>query len=265
MTSKTHVLNHSKGTDPSPQYNRVDASHFVTDIVKADYRTSQVFSKLGIDYCCMGKQPLGTVCEQRGLDTEIVVRELENAMRGRRIPGGVDPSQWSVDFLIDYVVNIHHTYQQTALPLLTTNLTKLAATHSRNFTYAEELLSVFRWMETEIMANIKEEKEVIFPYIKQLMHAYESREPYAALLVRTLRKPINNVISREEKIINTYVNNIREITSAYTIPPGACSTHKVTFSYLKELDDDLTDHLYLENRVLFPRTFEIESELLASS
>jgi regulator of cell morphogenesis and NO signaling len=267
MTSKTQGSNSIITADQIPHYDRsnVDPRHFVTDIVKIDYRTSQVFSKYGIDYCCMGKQPLETVCQLRGLDTAIVIGELEKAMRGRRIPGGVDPSAWSVDFLIDYVVNIHHTYQQNALPLLKINLAKLASTHSRNFPYAAELVAIFRSLEKEVLANITEENEVIFPYIKQLMHAYESKEPYAALLVRTLRKPINNVVKREEKIINTYVTNIRNITSGYDLPAGACSTHRVTFSYLRELDDDLTDHLYLENNVLFPRTFQIESQLLASS
>jgi iron-sulfur cluster repair protein YtfE (RIC family) len=37
-----------------------------------------VFEKHGIDYCCGGKS-LAWVCEQRGLDPQIVLKEIKRA------------------------------------------------------------------------------------------------------------------------------------------------------------------------------------------
>jgi regulator of cell morphogenesis and NO signaling len=106
------------------------------------------------------------------------------------------------------------------------------------------------------------EEEILFPYIRQIAHAYKSRESYAGLLVRTLRKPVENVMQHEHETISKILNRIRLLTDNYQSPPNACVSHGVTFSLLKELDNDLVQHVYLENQILFPRAIAMEKELL---
>ena len=43
-----------------------------------------VFEKHGIDYCCGGKS-LAWVCKQRGLDRQMVLREIKEAMSVKTI------------------------------------------------------------------------------------------------------------------------------------------------------------------------------------
>ena len=38
-----------------------------------------VFEKHGIEYCCGGKS-LAWVCEQRGLDSQVILREIKEAI-----------------------------------------------------------------------------------------------------------------------------------------------------------------------------------------
>jgi regulator of cell morphogenesis and NO signaling len=52
------------------------------------------------------------------------------------------------------------------------------------------------------------------------------------------------------------------LTNDYTPPSNACVSHKVTFSKLRELDNDLMQHMHLENNILFPRAIEMEKILL---
>ena len=95
-----------------------------------------------------------------------------------------------------------------------------------------------------------------------MLHAYESREPYAALLVRTLRKPVENMMAHEHKYIEKYLTAMREITNNYTPPPNSCITHRVAFFKLKELDNDVVQHMHLENNILFPKAIAMEKEIL---
>jgi regulator of cell morphogenesis and NO signaling len=103
---------------------------------------------------------------------------------------------------------------------------------------------------------------VIFPYIKQIYHAWRHRESYASLLVRTLRKPVEEVMQSEHETVGKQLNRMREITNHYSPPANACLTHKVTFSKLQELDNDLVQHIHLENNILFPKAIALEKELL---
>ena len=61
-----------------------------------------------------------------------------------------------------------------------------------------------------------------------------------------------------------YKNILRDLTDNYTPPANACVSHKVSFLKLKELDEDLAQHFFLENEILFAKTIQMEKELLAS-
>jgi len=113
-----------------------------------------------------------------------------------------------------------------------------------------------------LLPHIRYEEEIIFPYICQVVHAHENNDSYAKLLVKTLRKPLDAMIQHEHNLLEAPIFNIRELTNNYQIPEGSCVSHKVALSRLKELDNDLVQHIYLENEVLFPKALRIEKELL---
>jgi regulator of cell morphogenesis and NO signaling len=39
-----------------------------------------------------------------------------------------------------------------------------------------------------------------------------------------------------------------------------CATYKVSFLKLKEFEEDLHQHIHLENNILFPKSIELESQ-----
>ncbi len=40
----------------------------ISDLVKKDYRTADVFRKYHLSYCCSGNIPLKSACEAKGID-----------------------------------------------------------------------------------------------------------------------------------------------------------------------------------------------------
>jgi len=45
---------------------------------------------------------------------------------------------------------------------------------------------------------------------------------------------------------------IRRITNHYKAPETACTTHRVCLDELKAFEEDLHQHVHLENNILFP-------------
>ncbi len=243
----------------------ISADSFVTDLVRQDYRTARVFKKHGIDFCCGGKWPLRLVCEMRGLDFADLKSELENATRTIRLSNVTGFDTWKIDFLTDYITNIHHHYLRESLPQIKDHLTAFVESHHKKYPYLKDLCEEFMHLYNESFPHLDQEEKILFPYIRQIAHAYESNETYAGLLVRTLRKPVENVMKHEHESISTVVFKFRELTDNYTAPANACISHQVALSLLKELDDDLVQHLYLENEILFPKAIAMEKELLHKS
>jgi len=133
--------------------------------------------------------------------------------------------------------------------------------HRKKFPELGEIETIMNQFMNEIPPHMKQEEEVFFPYIKQIYHAHKHRESYAKLLIRTLRKPIEEVMQKEHETTGTNLNKLRSITNNYTPPPNACLTHKITFAKLKELDKDLVQHIHLESNILFPKAIKMEQEL----
>jgi regulator of cell morphogenesis and NO signaling len=241
---------------------KIDASTFVTDIVTHDYRAADIFRKYDIDFCCGGKWPLDMACRAKGLETEEILKELRRAMHHTASGAVPEFDGWSIDFLADYILNVHHRYLHKALPAADEYVKRFLEGHRKKYPELSELQKIMQRLMKEIPPHMKKEEEVIFPYIKQIYHAWRHRESYASLLVRTLRKPVEEVMQSEHETVGKQLNRMREITNHYSPPANACLTHKVTFSKLQELDNDLVQHIHLENNILFPKAIALEKELL---
>src|SRR5690349_17229608 len=94
----------------------IDPKLSVSEIVARDYRTAEVFRRYGIGYCCGGKWPLDVACEIQGVDAVQVKQDLEKVVRTVMVSNQLDYYSWNIDFLIDYIVHMHHQYLEKTLP-----------------------------------------------------------------------------------------------------------------------------------------------------
>lgn len=241
----------------------INRKSLVADIVAKDYRTADVFRRYGIGYCCGGKWPMEMACEMRGIDAEKILAELETATRTIHVSNLLDFANWDIDFLINYIINVHHRYLKKSWPETQLLLGEFAKEHVKKFPHLAELEKQFDLLIKQLLPSIQREEEVIFPYIRQIAHAHQHKEPYAALFVRTMRKPVEETMFKGHEIVSDIILSIRTLTNTYNTPENVCISHKVVIAKLKELDNDLMQHLYLEQSVLFPRAMAIEKEVLS--
>jgi regulator of cell morphogenesis and NO signaling len=217
--------------------------------VAEDYRTAEVFTKYGIDFCCGGQAELATVCRERGLDPDKVLQEIADAQS--------EPSQrsenygaWSLPFLIDYIVNTHHVYLKKEDEQIVAYAQKVAEVHGAHHPEVIEIGKIFARIAVDMAAHLKEEEEVFFPAIKRLDAALSAgQSPEAedrALIQAELDK-----LHQEHEQIGDAVHRIRHLARDYAIPEDVCNTFVVTYRKLREFEEDLHKHVHLENNILF--------------
>lgn len=240
----------------------IDPSSLPSDIILQNHHTAEIFKKYGIEYCCAGKWPLETVCTMKGISYTTLKSELEEAGRTNYLSTRLAFEQWDVDFLTSYIINVHHHYLRSTLSGTEDIVAHFADEHIKKYPYMQEVKKLCQTLSKEIIPHINEEEKTIFPYICQVVHAYENKDSYAKLLVKTLRKPLETMIRQEQELLQKLILKIREQTNNYVPPENACISHKVALSRLEELDNDMVQHIYLENNILFPKAIHIEQELL---
>jgi regulator of cell morphogenesis and NO signaling len=239
----------------------IDENAFVPDIVGRDYRTADIFRKHGIDYCCRAGWSLKTACEMKGIEVSSIKKDLEEAIRTRNISGALPFTEWPLDFLVDYIVHVHHGYIRQTLPGLKEHLDKFVTNHRKKHPYLDELQEHFLSLCLQMPMCMQQEEEIIFPYIRYVHRAHSNKESFASLLTRTLRKPVDKVMNHEYREVTTALAYMRTLTNNYTPDEHACASHWVVFLKLRELDDDLVQHMHLEHGVILPQVLAIERAL----
>lgn len=234
----------------------------VSDIVRNDYRTAPVFRKFNINYCCAGKVSLREICNSMGISESDVLDNLQEVTRNLRLHSGLQFNEWKTDFLIDYLVNVHHAYLYKSLPEILDGLISFMNQHNKKYPELTEIFDTFKRLSELLIAHNRNEEEVIFPYIMRLDSAFSEGETYAQLFVRTLRKSLTSVHADHEKIA-ALLKKIQVLTNNYNVPENACTNHGVVYGKLREFHDDLVQHKHLENNILLPRAAEIERVLLS--
>src|SRR5262245_2529698 len=100
----------------------------IRDFVTGDFRTAAVFQRHGLDFCCGGGVSLGEACRKHAIDPAHLEAELEEAMASPELKGP-DPASWDMAFLIDHIVDVHHSFVRNTLPVILAHARKVAMVH----------------------------------------------------------------------------------------------------------------------------------------
>jgi len=229
----------------------------VASIVTGNIKTADVFKKYGIDFCCGGEVSIKKVCSKKGIDYIALEKDLEAV---DSVSKAFNYDTWKLDFLIDHIVNIHHTYVEESTAILLQYANKVAMVHGGHHNEVVKINELFKEVAAELATHMKKEELVLFPYIKKLLKAKEEGVTPDLPHFGTVNNPIN-VMQNEHESAGDIFKEIAVLTNNYTAPEGACNTFKALYSKLQEFEVDLHQHIHLENNVLFPKAIQLEKEL----
>jgi regulator of cell morphogenesis and NO signaling len=229
------------------------------NIVTKDFRAAAVFEKYSLDFCCRGGKTIGEACRETGLDPAKVLDELRKLDGAGGGPDGRH-AEWPVDFLADYIVNTHHAYVREAIPVLEAHTAKIVSVHGANHPELVGIAEHFRAVAREMTMHMMKEERMLFPFIKALALAGKDPAMFPAPPFGSVRNPIA-MMEAEHQEAGDAMAAIRSLSREYTPPEDACTTYRVTFQELKRFEEDLHQHVHLENNILFPKAVAIEDRL----
>lgn len=235
------------------------ASDTIGEMVVKDYRKAQVFKKLGIDFCCGGKKTVEEVCRTKGLDVERVKAEL-NAVSGEAEQNENNFDNWNLDFLADYIVNTHHDYVRTNVPFITELASKVASVHGKQHPELVKVADIFNRLGKDLRLHLVKEETIVFPFIKGLLLNEKTGKNSPAKAFDSIQTP-TQMMELEHEQAGDDLAEIRNLTRDYTLPEDACTSYTVLFKKLQQFENDLFNHVHLENNILFPKAIALEKKL----
>jgi regulator of cell morphogenesis and NO signaling len=227
------------------------------EIVRHNYKAASILEKFNLDFCCLGSQNFNDACKAGGVESAVVLKELQQAQ---------DESEEIVDFdalpldeLVDYICKRHHAYVEEKTPKLKLYLDTLVRVHGATHPELKQVRDLFYEIGSELIVHMKKEELMLFPFIRKLQLAKKNGTPASSPLFSSVVKPVEMMMD-DHSTEGKKFRDIRVLTKNYQLPADACNTYGLTYQLLKEYEEDLHLHIHLENNILFPKAVALERE-----
>jgi len=231
----------------------------LSEIVRDNFHTASIFEKYNLDFCCNGKRTLAEACKGKGINPKGIINEIEN-INSASAKAEIKPDEWNLNFLIEYIINNHHSYVNRMLPVISAHTHKVATMHGENHPETKRIAEIFFAINNEMKHHMMKEEKILFPHINMLVKAGNNGGSSGKPYFGTIKNPIS-MMEAEHQSAGDGMFEIKKLTNNYVPPVDACETYKITIKELKEFEEDLHKHVHLENNILFPKAIELENEM----
>ncbi|GGE43909.1 iron-sulfur cluster repair di-iron protein [Pullulanibacillus camelliae] len=204
---------------------------------------SQLLRQYKIDFCCSGDRRIGEVIQERELDGEKILNEINAHYEEQKQLHNViiDWKSQANETIINHIIDTHHNYLRSILPELEQLTLKVAKVHGKHHPELIQVQKLFKTMQADLLQHITKEETYIFPKILDSSVVSQNIGNEIALL------------EDEHSSSGALLKSIHELTDDFTAPMDACNTFKLTYLKLDELERNTFNHIHLENNILFPR------------
>lgn len=228
--------------------NKFDSSSNIGDIVSIYPGASNLFLEYRIDFCCGGDRPLKEAIDEKKLNEEEIVTLLNERYK-EFIDRNEEFTDWANEDpgkLADYIEGKHHRYLHEELPKINEFVLKILKVHGKSHIELYKVHKLFSALKTELEGHLIKEETILFPNIKK----------YEVDKNSDLKRDISNLIEDLEKEhvgAGDIIKELREVTGHYIAPKDGCRSFQLTYQKLKELEEDIFQHIHLENNILFKK------------
>ncbi|MEH7122150.1 iron-sulfur cluster repair di-iron protein [Bacillus sp. JJ1773] len=221
----------------------------VKDIVNEQPKTSDVFKRYRIDFCCGGNIPLITAATELSVNMEQLMADL-NEVYVKEENQKDNMEVWtdsSSEEIINHVMQHYHVPLLNELTQLSPYVTKVAKVHGDHHPELLKVYELFYEFKKEMIEHTAKEEDTVFPLLKQLE---DPEVPNREEIINYIKE-----LEKEHDHAGGLLRQLRETTSDYELPLDACGTYTLVYKRLEMLEGQTFMHVHLENNILFPRYF----------
>jgi regulator of cell morphogenesis and NO signaling len=234
----------------------LDPMKTVREVAVALPNATRVFEKTKIDYCCGGDQLLGSACAKAGVD----LQTLEKMLESTAVPATavtMDFLQMSAVELIQYILDKHHVYTRQEMDRLERLVEKVVAAHGANHSELLGIRDLLQQLCAELKGHMFKEEQILFPYLVEVEQCVLQQRPAPFAPFGTVTNPIRMMMFEHDNA-GELLREMRKLSRDYQPPEDACISYKTFYEALVAFEQDLHQHIHLENNLLFPKAAKLE-------
>jgi len=214
----------------------INNSTTVGEMAVNEPKSITLYKKMGIDYCCMGNKNLKEALNEKKISLEVFVEKLELLNKEPDNKPVVNYTAMNPDALAGYIENTHHEYLRESLPEASALFEKVLRVHGANHPELYEAYKLFGALKTNLEQHLIKEETQLFPKIADLDNQEVKKAAVSA--------------KEEHEEVAELMEKQRSVTHDYALPQDACASYKSLYTSLQAIEEDLHQHIHLENNIL---------------
>jgi regulator of cell morphogenesis and NO signaling len=211
----------------------IAASQSLGEIAASLPGATAVFRRYKLDFCCGGAESLGEAARRKGLDPDRITTELA------QLAPGESSLPENVDDLIQHVLERYHQVHRRELPELRKLAIRVEKVHEGNPAVPAGLSVQLQRMQAALESHMEKEEQILFPLMRT------GGNPMIVHPIAMMR--------HEHDEHGEELRALSALTNDMTPPAEACNSWRALYAGLAKLAEDLTEHIHIENNILFPR------------
>ena len=188
-----------------------------------------VFRRLKLDFCCGGAVRLADAVAHEALSA--IEAEL-----AALAPGAPEAPE-ETGALIDHIIARYHQVHRAQMPELIRLARRVEAVHRDRPDAPRGLAELLTRIEWEMGDHMQKEEKGLFPMLR-VGHG-------PAMAMALMRDEHDDHGAR--------LRELEALTHGHAPPEDACNSWRALYAGTAQFAQDLTQHIHLENNVLFPR------------
>jgi len=205
----------------------------VGDIAARLPGATALFRRHKIDFCCGGGVSLGEAAAKLGVD----VAELDSALADLAIKTPDAPQESAQ--LVAHILTRYHETHRRELPELARLARRVEAVHRDHAQALAGLAEMIDRATVDLGSHMNKEEQILFPAMQT---GYQG----------SLDMPIR-VMRHEHNQHAEIIRGLETLTQGFAPPDDACCSWQALYTGVEKFVTDLTEHIHLENNILFPR------------
>jgi regulator of cell morphogenesis and NO signaling len=137
---------------------------------------------------------------------------------------------------------------------------KVVGAHGANHPELLALRDLMRQLFADLRPHMFKEEQILFPFMITLEKSSQKNRPAPFAPFGTVQNPVRMMLT-EHDTAGDLLRDMRKVSSDYAVPADACMSFKTLYEALEAFEQDLHQHIHLENNLLFPKAIELEAML----
>ena len=205
----------------------------VGDIATHLAGATAIFRRHKIDFCCGGDIPVAVAARRRDLDIASLEAEL-----GGLANTPPDAPHGTAALVTHILARFHETHRRELLELIKL-ARRVEAVHREHPQAPHGIVDLLERAAAELDEHMAKEEQVLFPAMQAGFRG-------------SLDMPIR-VMRNDHDGHAKIAHALEEMTQGFAPPADACRSWQALYAGAQKFVTDLTEHIHLENNVLFPR------------